>query len=161
MIRPVPGLMLDQQPASALLRMQGCGEARGESNLGMFAVMCTPVNRVGHGRWRAMNLAQVITQDQQYSCFNHTDMNRVKLLEFYKTDPIAWARADALAELIERYRERPLLWTARDITEGATHYVRNDLWGADNAQWYGRKEIAAGRTVQTVVIDHHTFARAA
>lgn len=154
----VPGLMIEQQPESAVLRMLLFGEARGEQDAGgtleamsMLAIAWVVMNRA---RRKKQDPKAVILAPWQFSCFNANDPNRAKLLDAEKRDPISWERADSVADLFES-------GLTTDPTHGATHYVTSNLWDRPDStvpQWYEQSVIASGITKKTVVIGHHTFA---
>jgi spore germination cell wall hydrolase CwlJ-like protein len=156
---PVPGLPIEQQPPETLLAMLVWGEARGKPAADDAGVAWTAKNRsIRSGR----PIAREILRPWAYSCFNDADHEgeREKLLDPCAHDSVAaWASACAIAEGV-------LAGTILDPTSGATHYVRDDLWGGatpagHRVQWYHQSEIEAGRTVETVRLARHVFARAA
>lgn len=159
-LRPIPGLQLESQPDDVLIRCCLWAEARGESDLGMLGVLYVIAHRaLKHG----VSMGRVILQPWQFSSFNANDPNRDKMLDAWEHDVAGWARADSVAN---RYKA---LETS-DPTEGATHYCTLALWGRDDSgriaqgkppAWHSKQEIEAGRTVATVTIGHHQFARAA
>ncbi len=89
------------------------GEARGEPDGGMQAVINVMVNRARDPRY-PNSLAAVARQRWQFTAFNENDPNRTKLEAVAETDP-EFQRAKRLA----LYAELGILW---DITDGATHY---------------------------------------
>ena len=162
-MRPAPGLTIEQQGDRILHRMLLCGEARGENDAldrldskSMLGVAFVPVNRLGRGRWRKLTLGQAILQPWQFSCFNPNDANRAKLLDLWKSEPVAWERANVVCDLLEE-------GLVLDPTKGATHYVRIEMWGREPAnparpQWYEGPSIEAGITKETARIGSHVFA---
>lgn len=89
------------------------GEARGEPDGGMQAVINVMVNRKNDPRY-PNSLAAVARQRWQFTAFNNDDPNRPKLEAVSDDDP-EFQRAKRLA----LYAELGILW---DITDGATHY---------------------------------------
>ncbi|MEY2849589.1 MAG: hypothetical protein RI885_2256 [Actinomycetota bacterium] len=159
MIHPDPEKLLEDQGAQILLRLLLWGEARGERDAGgdldargMLGVAWVAMNR---SKDRSMTLPEVILQPWQFSCFNANDPNRASMLKAHELEPVAWSRADAVADLVEAS-------LTIDPTKGASHYVVEALWGrSGTAKWFGKIEIDAGRTVELARIGHHVFARAA
>ncbi len=89
------------------------GEARGEPDGGMQAVINVMVNRKNDPRY-PNSLAAVARQRWQFTAFNEDDPNRPKLETVAEDNP-EFQRAKRLA----LYAELGILW---DITDGATHY---------------------------------------
>ena len=154
----VPGLTIEQQPESVVLRMLLYGEARGEHDAGgtleavaMLGVAWVVLNRA---RRKKMDPKTVILAPWQFSCFNANDPNRAKLLNAEKADPISWERADTVADLFEA-------GLTTDPTNGATHYVTTSLWSRPDStvpQWYEQSVVASGVTKKTALLGHHVFA---
>lgn len=163
MMRPVPGIGIDQQPERIVLRLLICGEARGEQDQGgfleslaMYAVLCCLRNRQARPRWRTRTLREIALEPWQFSCFNMNDPNRGALLDLWKTDEISWERADTVADMLEAGCN----W---DPTMNATHYCTKRLWAqepknATKPQWYEKPEIDNGDTRLTARIGSHVFA---
>ena len=147
MLKPVPGLQVDQQPEPVLLRMCGWAEARGEPRRGLLAVLHVIRNRALKAD---TTLAKEILRPWQFSAFNadeHTGQRR-QMLEAHATDPRGWACVDAVCELFEQ-------GCTGDPTEGATHYYVEKMenppkWGRSHEGWQ-----------ETRVIGLHVFGRAA
>lgn len=141
MIRPVPGLRIEQQPVDVLSRMLVYGEARGEDPIGQIAVLHVARNRA---RARGTTLYHEILAPQQFSCFNADDPNRKKMLEAWIEDPQAWRVVDTTCFLVES-------GLTLDPTKGATHYYVVDMpnppaWGRGNPYWN-----------ETATIGRHVF----
>jgi len=160
MTAPASNLPLEEQTPGVLLRLLLWGEARGEMDnqrdldaRGMYAVGRVALNRSHYSRWKNMTLRDVILEPKQFSCFNQDDPNRFKLLHAPSIEPLSWARADAVGDLLE--------WLSEDTTHGATHYVVSGMWGKPGRGWYQDQEILAGRTMLKATIGHHSFATAA
>jgi len=139
MIRPAPGIPIEQQPLPVLRRLLLWGETRGESNVGKLAVLCVVANRVAKGgQWKA-----VILKPKAFSCFNPDDHNREKLLNAHNLEPNSWASVDAVCELWEN-------GAIVDVTQGADHYYSFNIvtpkWGRGHPDWQ-----------ETVVIGNHVF----
>lgn len=154
---PVPGLTIEQQPDDILCAMLAWGEARGEPELGRIAVVWVAKNR---SLARSQPIRRVILAPWQFSSFNANDPNREKML-----DPARFSSAEIWAACYEAAAQ-VLEGSVPDPTEGSSHYCTVGLWGnptpaGHKVQWYHQLEIEAGRTVETVRIGHHVFARAA
>lgn len=165
--------VLQEQPGDLLLALTLFGEARGETALGKRAVAWVVRNRLEAGaahkekKGRAHPLfgdgtvAGVVLRPWQFSCWNKSDPNLHKLMDIVQTDGevigAMWAVLRAVATgVLSAVPE----WD--DPTFGATHYCTVNLWNDDvPGAWYGRAEIEAGRTKETVTIGNHVFARAA
>lgn len=167
MIFPVPGLTIEQQPLTTLASMLCWGEARGEGDLGMLAVLCVALNRAYPGALLepvvskavhgddGLRLHNAILRRWAFSCFNDEDPNRGQMLEPLKHDaPRVWHAATAIVSIA-------LEDGVRDVTCGATHYCTASLWNEPGKKWHQHDEIAAGRTVETWRHGRHVFARAA
>lgn len=145
MIRPVPGVPIEQQSEGVVLRMALFGEARGESALGKLCVAWVMKNR---SRMRSSSVKVEALRDRQFSCFNPEDPNRAKLLTAWVEDPAAWRVCDAVAELFERV-------DMIDPTHGASHYYVEKMpnppaWGRGHKDWR-----------ETIIEGAHVFGRAA
>lgn len=145
MIRPAPGLSIEEQPEPIVLRMLAFGEARGEGGVGILAVLHVVQNR-------ALKLDTTLKHEalrkRQFSCFNDDDPNRTNLLAADIRSPNAWAAVDAVCSIFEA-------GLTTDPTEGASHYyvVHMDhppAWGRGHAEWK-----------ETVVLGSHVFGVAA
>jgi N-acetylmuramoyl-L-alanine amidase len=140
LIRPVPGLALEQQPEAVLRRMCAWAEARSEGALGMLAVLAVVQNRA---RARKQTEAEVILAPHQFSSFDPQNSQRGRLLLSDTLDPRSWAAADAVAALQEAH-------ATVDPTLGADHYynpsVDHPAWGRGNPEWK-----------ETITIGHHVF----
>lgn len=91
------------------------GEARGEKMLGKVAVAWTVRNRHAAGRWFSGDtIAETCRKPRQFSCWNPTDPNRVRILEVTLDDPDL---QDCLFAAVAVVRDQ-----APDPTRGATHY---------------------------------------
>jgi len=107
------------------------GEARGEGTAGMQAVANVICNRVKKaqkhgGYWWGSNVIQVCQKPYQFSCWNRTDPNHLKLLEVEESD-LYFATALRIAR-------RALAGSLEDITNGATHYHAESVspfWSKD------------------------------
>lgn len=91
------------------------GEARGEGLSGMQAVANVVMNRVHNPSWWGSDVVGVCKKPYQFSCWNKTDPNFLKITTVTKeSDPI-FETALAIAE-------KAVNGTLPDITNGATHY---------------------------------------
>ena len=144
MIRPVPGLMIEEQPEPWVVRACLWAEARGEPAIGKLGVLWVLHHRAIK---RDTSLKAEVLRPRQFSSFNADDPNRAKLLTAYLNDVSMWAACDAVAELFESK-------ATVDPTLGATHYYAHDVvtpaWGPGHPQWE-----------HCIVLGRHTFGRAA
>ncbi len=102
------------------------GEARGESSLGQQAVGHVILNRANADSWWGKTITNVCLHPQQFSAWNKSDPNRVKMTGVDLSDPVY--RDCMLAALTVLLKEasdrRPY---AEDPTRGATHYHSHDI----------------------------------
>ncbi len=114
------------------------GEARGEGEGGMQAVLNVMVNRRKDPRF-PKSLSGVAKQPRQFSAYNDDDPNRQKL-ETVTADDAQYRKARRLA-----------LWAhiglLPDITGGATHFHSNQI---ARPAYLANAEVSA-------VIGHHVF----
>ncbi len=116
------------------------GEARGEGEAGMQAVIWTGVNRFTLKRWfSAPTLAGTFLKKMQYDCWTPDDPNFSIIANMTIATPL-FAQAMAMAVKI-------LAGAMPDPTQGATHYFNSSVC---NPVW------VAG-AMQTVHIGNHTF----
>lgn len=98
------------------------GEARGEGNAGMQAVMWTGMNRFTAKRWfSGRTIAGTFLKHAQYSCWLHSDVNYPLICE---VTPEIGLFADAL-----EWAARIMKGEIADPTQGATHYHAGDAPG--------------------------------
>lgn len=90
------------------------GEARGEGAEGMAAVAAVIVNRARRGGWWGNSIRAVCLKPWQFSCWNPTDPNRVKLLTV--------GTEDAAFRVALEIARQAVAGTLPDPTGGATHY---------------------------------------
>ncbi|MGE5515311.1 MAG: cell wall hydrolase [Bacteroidota bacterium] len=112
-------------PADILARTLW-GEARGETVRGIEAVSAVVMNRVRRGGWWGNTVETVCLKPLQFSCWNPSDPNRVKL-ERVDED-------DRQFRVCLRIARRAIAGSVDDPTNGATHYhVRGLLpaWSRD------------------------------
>lgn len=106
------------------------GEARGEPVRGMEAVAAVIVNRVvlaqrRGGAWWGDTIVAVCRKPWQFSCWNHDDPNRPKLMAVTAADPVFAACL--------RIARRAVAGVLEDPVQGATHYHARDVspgWAA-------------------------------
>jgi N-acetylmuramoyl-L-alanine amidase len=93
------------------------GEARGEGQIGLLAVIHVIRNRVmwPGARWWGATYGEVCLKPQQFSCWLPVDPNYRSLLEMRADDPALVA----IGELVDRVLDRGHV----DPTKGATHYL--------------------------------------
>ncbi len=94
------------------------GEARGEPDGGMQAVLNVMANRKNNPRFPG-SLAGVARQSFQFSAYNSDDPNKKKLEAVDESDP-EYRRAVRLAT----FAQLGLLW---DITDGATYFHHHEI----------------------------------
>jgi spore germination cell wall hydrolase CwlJ-like protein len=90
------------------------GEARGEGAVGMHAVANVILNRVAQPSWWGDTVESVCMKPFQFSAWNKSDLNRVKLEQVSEEDPQFRAALQIAHAAIAG--ELP------DLTNGATHY---------------------------------------
>lgn len=83
---PDPSKPFEEQDPLVLFAMAIWGEARGDCLASKMGVAWTIINRVRRGGWYGSGLRGVILKPKQFSCFNHGDPNREKMLEPLKHD---------------------------------------------------------------------------
>lgn len=91
------------------------GEARGEGQSGMQAVLNVIVNRTKKGGWWGATPAEVCHKKSQFSCWNLNDPNRARML--------AVTDSDANFRTAKSLAKSAYAGTLPDITGGATHYL--------------------------------------
>lgn len=146
MIRPAPGLPIEQQPEAWVECACVWAEARGEPTKGKLAVRC-----VIHTRAMTAGTSdkEQVLKPRQFSSFNADDPNRVKLLGAHLADPDGWAACEAVCDLFEA-------GLTLDPTMGATHYLNRDAL-LHQPSW----SLAENGWEPHVIIGHHEFGRAA
>lgn len=96
------------------------GEARGIGSDGMRATINTGQNRVASGvHWWGTTLRSVLIHPWQYSCWNHNDPNRSKLLSV--------TAADAEFAIALELAAHALAGVLVDITNGADSYYASSM----------------------------------
>jgi len=145
MIRPAPGLTIEQQAEPIVLRMLLWGEARGERPLGKLAILWVVHNRAMKND---STLRSEALKPRQFSCFNDEDPNRSKLLKADLIDANAWAVCDAVTSLFEARI------TSDPTGSSRNYFVASMLnppeWSKASAGWQ-----------KNVVIGAHEFGNAA
>lgn len=119
----------DVARATDILARTLYGEARGEGEQGMIAVACVIMNRVRASNDRAVrglgamwwgdDVAAVCLKPYQFSCWNHDDPNRRKI--------IVVNEHDAVFAAAKRIATRAILGVLDDCTRGATHYHARNI----------------------------------
>lgn len=131
----------DQFDDSTILARTAWGEARGEGQMGMEAVASVILNRVKSGiTWWGTDIRTVCLKPWQFSCWNHNDPNRVKLMSVTVSD-LQFGDALHIAAMVRS-------GTLVDLTCGATSYY--DFRMSKPPKW------AKGQT-PVVAIGHHLF----
>lgn len=118
------------------------GEARGEGQSGMIAVLNVIMNRAKKGGWYGLTPKDVCLKKYQFSCWLDSDPNKEKLLAVDESDK-DFATAKYLSTLAYN-GELP------DITNGATNYLNLATLGDNVPSW--TKDLK-----QTATIGQHTF----
>ncbi|OUJ03208.1 cell wall hydrolase [Acetobacter cibinongensis] len=90
------------------------GEARGEGSRGMQAVLNVVGNRAAHPGWWGHDIAGVCQKYAQFSCWNSSDPNRIKLLTVKESDPQLREALVLAGCLVADHLP--------DLTGGADHY---------------------------------------
>ena len=114
------------------------GEARGEGDEGMAAVVWVVRNR---SEKTGLSLRHTCWKPKQFSCWNEDDPNRSKLLAAGYDDPMYLHCLEIVCRVMRRLDDT-------DPTNGARHYFRDDL-----VPW---PEWAAGHT-PSAHIGRHLF----
>ena len=94
------------------------GEARGEGPEGMLAVAHVICNRAEKGGWWGDTLETVCKKPWQFSCWNHSDPNREKLIDLDKKSDGYFQALSAVAMA---------LVSDDDPTHGSCHYHTKGL----------------------------------
>lgn len=114
------------------------GEARGEPDDGMHAVLNVMMNRKQDPRF-PNTLSSVARQPYQFSAYNTDDPNKDKLVAVSNADLYFWR-----AKWLATFAQMGLLW---DITDGATYYHST---GIERPDFLADAEVSA-------VIGSHVF----
>lgn len=131
----------------AYLTMTIWGEARGEGKEGMIDVANVIRNRLNEGRW-GNRYKDVVTSDQQFSCWNEGDSNTQQMYQMFALDTklVQSYGTPEYDSLVAEYGNDPnfkawvtakaIAWKAisdrlRDTTGGANHYHT----GAVDKKW--------------------------
>ena len=93
-------------------------ECRGEPDDGQRAVAHVLLNRTDDGRW-GNSLASVCLAKLQFSCWNHTDPQRVRMAALKDDEP---ALLSMLVKLTEAQKNREA-----DPTQGALYYYSDSI----------------------------------
>lgn len=117
------------------------GEARGEGSRGMQAVLNVIMNRVKAGSWYGATPKEVVLKKSQFSVWNKTDPNYLKMLAVTEKDK-DFTTAKALSILAYTGQ-------LEDITNGATNYLA--LASLPTVPSW------AGAMQEVAVIGNHTF----
>ena len=117
------------------------GEARGEGETGMQAVINVIMNRVSAGSWYGATPKEVVLKKSQFSCWNSTDPNYSKLIAVNESDE-SFVTAKKLATLAYS-------GNLPDITNGATNYLALGSLSTVPS-WAAKME-------QVALIGNHTF----
>lgn len=110
------------------------GEARGEGQSGMQAVLNVVMNRVKKGSWYGATPKDVCLKKYQFSCWLDSDPNKAKLLAVDENDK-DFARAKYMATLAYDGQ-------LTDITKGATNYVNLASLGDNVPSWVDNMKLS-------------------
>ena len=110
------------------------GEARGEDQSGMQAVLNVVMNRVKKGSWYGATPKDVCLKKYQFSCWLDSDPNKAKLLAVDENDK-DFARAKYMATLAYDGQ-------LTDITKGATNYVNLASLGDNVPSWVNNMKLS-------------------
>lgn len=110
------------------------GEARGEGQSGMQAVLNVVMNRVKKGSWYGATPKDVCLKKYQFSCWLDSDPNKAKLLAVDENDK-DFARAKYMATLAYDGQ-------LTDITKGATNYVNLASLGDNVPSWVNNMKLS-------------------
>ena len=128
-----------------IVAMTILGEARGEGEVGMYAVACIIAQR--SIAWKQTPM-QVCLKDWQFSCWNKNDPNRKKLPSLLDTPQAAYAKRLAVN----------LNTLQRDFVKYADHYChinKNPFWSYKTITRKGKKIKIPIKPL--VVINRHKF----
>lgn len=98
-----------------ILAQTAWGEARGEGQAGIQAVMNCIVNRSKKPKWWGKTISEVCQKPFQFSCWNVNDPNSHLLAQL---DPAK----DKIYKLCLEMAKRACSGALVDLTNGATHY---------------------------------------
>ncbi|WP_448191918.1 cell wall hydrolase [Azospirillum sp. sgz301742] len=101
-------------PERRILALTAWGEARGDGERGMQAVINVVQNRASRPRWWGRDVTEVCLKPHQFSCWLDGDPNRAKMLDVTPYNE-AYRTAYRLATQAEEGR-------LPDVTGGADHY---------------------------------------
>ena len=110
------------------------GEARGEGQSGMQAVLNVVMNRVKKGSWYGATPKDGCLKKYQFSCWLDSDPNKAKLLAVDENDK-DFARAKYMATLAYDGQ-------LTDITKGATNYVNLASLGDNVPSWVNNMKLS-------------------
>ena len=128
-----------------IVAMTILGEARGEGEVGMYAVACIIAQR--SIAWKQTPM-QVCLKDWQFSCWNKNDPNRKKLPSLLNTPQAAYAKRLAVN----------LNTLQRDFVKYSDHYChinKNPFWSYKTITRKGKKIKIPIKPL--VVINRHKF----
>lgn len=129
------------------------GEAGGEGEKGMHAVMNVIVNRARGSNDLVRNAVSNVLKPKQFSFFNNYNAGREEMSQIIQraSKHSNWAKAREVALL-------GLSGKLKDITDGATHYHVSSGPGKVSPKW--SNPTVGGKNIEAVVtntIGHHTF----
>lgn len=134
--------LTDRDEQIDIMARTAWGEARGEGQSGMQAVLNVVMNRVKKGSWYGATPKEVCLKKYQFSCWLDSDPNKAKLLAVDESDK-DFAKAKYLATLAYDGE-------LTDITKGATNYVNLATLGNNVPDWVGKLE-------KSTTIGNHSF----
>lgn len=134
--------LTDRDEQIDIMARTAWGEARGEGQGGMQAVINVIMNRVKKGSWYGATPKEVCLKPYQFSCWLDSDPNKEKLLAVDDSDK-DFATAKWLSGLAYDGE-------LADITKGATNYVNLAALGDNVPDW-------VGDMFKSVTIGNHSF----
>ena len=139
-----PQQFLESLDKLDLLQCLIWGEARGETLEGKIGVACVVMNRVKEKPWRGDDWSGVMLRPRQFSCFNLSDPNLLKIVTGYQAD--RWG--DAIWRMCRWIAHGVIYNWVPDNTNGANHYCNAD---SDLPYW------AEGKTPIKIIGNHNFY----
>jgi len=111
------------------------GEARGEPIEGIIGVASVIRNRVNEQK---KNYHAIVTEPEQFSCWNKTDPNAPLLLELYKEE-MDHEIDDPIIREIQYIATGIIHHDLRDNTMGSNHYLTTSLFNSEKCPEWAKK----------------------
>jgi N-acetylmuramoyl-L-alanine amidase len=128
------------------------GEARNQPVFGIVAVVCVIRNRVRAGKWATWQAA--CFADYQFSCWNHTDPNAVRLVDLGERLLAGRPWPAALGDVLVL---ETCLWIAEQIYRGPVDDVTGGAVSYFNPKVVEAPRWAGPPARKTVTIGDHVF----